>query len=121
MAWHLSRENPMKVYDERHTEICVCITVEAAALIVAAVNRLRGEVEPRDLSVKLREPETLRNTHVTQAEGCCGRQIGKASLAGKLETVTRFECPTCGTAYDSRTEGPVTLWEARADALVFKI
>ena len=86
--------------------------------IVKAVNAL--PYESRGTFVKLREPEPARKIHTTQAEGCCGRQIGKASLAGKLESVTRFECPTCGTTYESRTEGPLTVWEARADVLVFK-
>ena len=40
MPWHLSRSNPAKVYDERHTEICIACTGEAAALIVAGVNSL---------------------------------------------------------------------------------
>ena len=117
-GWHLSRSNPMKVYDERHTEVCVCRTAADAALIVKAVNAL--PYEARDTFVKLREPEPARKIHTTQAEGCCGRQIGKASLAGKLESVTKFECPTCGTTYEARTEGPLTVWEARADVLVFR-
>ena len=46
MPWHLSKSDPRKVYDERHTEICVCVTPEAAALIVTSVNRLRSESGP---------------------------------------------------------------------------
>ena len=128
MPWHLSRSNPMKVYDERHTEVCVCCTAEAAALIVQGVNAL--PYESRGTFVKLREAQLApqpvsstvapRQTHTTIADGCCGRQIGKASLAGRLESVTKFECPTCGTTYESRTEGPLTVWEARADVLVFR-
>ena len=40
MPWHLSKSDPRKVYDERHTEICIACTGEAAALIVAGVNSL---------------------------------------------------------------------------------
>jgi hypothetical protein len=46
IPWHLSKSDPRKVYDERHTEICVCVTPESAALIVTAVNRLRSESGP---------------------------------------------------------------------------
>ena len=44
MGWHLSKSDPRKVYDERHTEICIACTDEAAALIVAGVNSLSQSI-----------------------------------------------------------------------------
>ena len=48
MGWHLSKSDPRKVYDERHTEICIACTGEAAALIVAGVNSLSLRIQARE-------------------------------------------------------------------------
>ena len=119
-GWHLSRSNPMKVYDEQHTEVCICCTAEAAALIVKAVNAL--PYESRGTFVKLREPEPAKPalTHTTLAEGCCANLIRKASLSGVLDRLQPWECPKCGTTYWPRKEGPLVSWEARAAVMVFR-
>jgi hypothetical protein len=125
MGWHLSRSDPRKVYDSYHQTVAVCQTHQQAALIVQAVNGLpQGTIET---FVKLREPERAPDpgakalTHVTaQAEGCCAKAIGKASLSGALDSLQPWECPKCGTTYWPRQEGPVVSWEARACVMVFK-
>ena len=120
MPWHLSKSDPRKVYDERHQTVCVCQTAEQAAQIVAAITGQPQEPQ----QIRLQEPRPIGlpgKVHAHQAEGCCARSLGKASLAGTLDHVTIFECPRCGTAYHARTEGPVTVWEAKADAMVFKL
>lgn len=126
MGWHLSRSNPAKVYDERHTEVCICHTAEAARMIVLAVNFLRGEgvVPGTGEHIKLREPEPPKAdalTHVTGgADGCCASPIRKASLSGVLDRMQPWECPKCGTTYWPKREGPLVSWEARAAVMVFK-
>lgn len=58
--------------------------------------------------------------HSTQAEGCCGKHLNKASLSGALDTLDPFSCPKCGTEYKATAHGPLMLWEAQVDVLVFK-
>jgi hypothetical protein len=142
MPWHLSRSDPRKVYDGMHQPVCVCQTMDQAALIVRAVNALGPESD----SIRLREqtrPEEKESaqsrlkpesgasehakadaplTHVTvQAEGCCAKQIAKASLSGVLDRLQPWECPKCGTTYWPRRQGFLVInWEARAAAMVFR-
>lgn len=59
--------------------------------------------------------------HSTQAEGCCGQHLNKASMAGVLDKLEPFECPKCGTQYLPKPHGPLMLWEAQVDVLVFKL
>ena len=119
MPWHLSKSDLRKVYDDRHGDVAVCQTPEQAALIVEAVNLYHTTHHP---SIRLREPQPVglpERTHAHLAEGCCARAISKALLAGGLNSASVFACPKCGTEYRPRQEGPVTHWEARADAMVF--
>ncbi|HZL56786.1 MAG TPA: KTSC domain-containing protein [Bryobacteraceae bacterium] len=59
--------------------------------------------------------------HTSQAEGCCARRLNKASLSGKLDSLTPFECPKCGTVYSPKACGPLVNWEASADIIVFRL
>lgn len=75
----------------------------------------------RGAAIKLREPEPPRLTHASLAEGCCAKHFGKASLSGTLDRLQPWECPKCSTTYWPKQVGPLVNWEARADALVFKV
>ncbi len=86
MPWHASKSDPRKVYDSHHEAVCVCQNQEQANLIVAAVNAFGA---PDAMTIKLREPAKLGFTHVSLAEGCCGKAIAKASLSGALDGLRR--------------------------------
>jgi hypothetical protein len=58
--------------------------------------------------------------HITMADGCCRVQLGNASLSGLLDRADSFDCGTCGTNYKPRFNGPLVVWEAQADVLIFK-
>jgi hypothetical protein len=116
MPWHLSKSDPRKVYDERHQVVCVCQTAEQAERIVNAVAGQPSQPQ----QTKLREPEPPKPVHTHQAEGCCAKALGKASLSGVLDNLQPFECPKCSTTYWPKVQGPVTVWEARADVMVFR-
>jgi hypothetical protein len=59
--------------------------------------------------------------HTTQADGCCGKHLNKASLSGNLDNLSPFTCPKCGTVYNPKAYGPLVNWEAEAAVLVFKV
>lgn len=130
MPWHQSQSVPTKVYDSRHEAVCICASPDQAALIVKAVNALGPDAQGS--FVKLREtPPGGEVTsghsgeqplvHVTQAEGCCAKHIGKASLSGVLNNLQPWECPKCGTTYWPKRAGPTVNWTARADAVIFRL
>ena len=70
-----------------------------------------------------REPDAAKQgpTHTSRAEGCCIREINKASLSGVLDKMQPWECPKCGTRYEAKAFGSLVYWEAQADILVFKL
>lgn len=59
--------------------------------------------------------------HTSQAEGCCAKHLNNASLSGALDMLAPFSCPKCGTEYRATAHGPLMLWEASVDVLVFKL
>jgi hypothetical protein len=76
-------------------------------------------------SAKRAEPSAGGPIHTSQAEGCCRKLINNASLSGVLDKLLRegkpFECGKCGTEYHAKAHGPLILWEASCDVLVFKV
>jgi KTSC domain-containing protein len=58
--------------------------------------------------------------HSNQAEGCCAQHLNNASLSGALDKLEPFSCPKCGTEYRATAHGPLMLWQAQLDVLVFK-
>ena len=72
-------------------------------------------------SAKRAEPSAGGPIHTSQAEGCCRKLINNASLSGVLDKLEPWECPKCGTLYEPKAHGPLILWEASADVLVFKL
>jgi len=59
--------------------------------------------------------------HTTQADGCCGKALNRASLTGKLDNLEPFQCPRCGIEYRPAAKGPLVLWQAVCDVMVFKV
>jgi len=108
MPWHISKSDLRKIYDDRHGDVCVCQTVEQAAIIVDAVNRLRSSgVAP---IISLREPSADK-LDTYEPDSCCGPGLAKAARGGVLKALLSWDCPRCGEKWVPRDVGGLRHWE----------
>lgn len=93
MGWHLSKSDPRKVYDERHTEICIACTGEAAALIVAAVNSLSLRIQARRKeSAEQNQSIAGASEHAARAEAPALSKPDLAALQSEALGVSSADC-----------------------------
>jgi hypothetical protein len=119
MPWHLSRSNPLKVYDSYHVEACVASTPELAAFIARAAN---GAIAA-NMTVPLRlsepaRPEPAREMDLVDQDDCCGPKLVRALNRG-VNFDTWF-CPACGCEWRVRMEESVRRWSPVVEAAVLK-
>jgi hypothetical protein len=95
MPWHISRSNPLKVYDSYHAEACIAATPELAAFIVRAANA--GIAANLTVPLRLQEParpEPVKHEmDLVDEDSCCGPKLVQALNRG-VNGDTWF-CPTC--------------------------
>jgi hypothetical protein len=111
MPWHQSKANPLKVYDERHQQACLCESAELAALIVAAVNGYNG---PRKESAARASEsksavEQAALTYTVQEDNCCGPRLRRA-LRSEHKPHESWTCPGCGCEWTPEPRGEIVLW-----------
>ena len=93
MGWHLSKSDPRKVYDERHTEICIACTGEAAALIVAGVNSLSLRIQARRKeSAEQNQSIAGASEHAARAEAPVLSKPDLAALQSEALGVSSADC-----------------------------
>lgn len=66
----------------------------------------------------LRDRQKATQIHVTQSEGCCTKMLNNASVSGKLDGLTEWECPQCGLPHIPKVYGPLINWEAQAAVML---
>ena len=93
MGWHLSKSDPRKVYDERHIEICIACTGEAAALIVAGVNSLSLRIQARRKeNAEQNQSIAGASEHAARAEAPALSKPDLAALQSEALGVSSADC-----------------------------
>ena len=110
MPWHVSRSNPLKVYDSYHVEACMASTPEMAGFIMRAANGAlaNGATFPMRLSEPARPEPPVQEMNIVDEDSCCGPRLVR-ELRVKNPGENWF-CPKCGCEWRVKPESGVRRW-----------